>query len=172
MTTPPLFSWMIHSFIHSFTTSPPFQCVRGSVASCLCTLIVWLSEFSPASSCFAVIATFLPFLHHQDFREKHPQTRQMFFFSSLWLISTVWRFYNLVSQRLFREPQQETHGQSWFFCHVKSVKVSLVALPSLNSRKATGHRMPTQPFPAPTGCRMNQRVSASGGRSSGSGWSC
>lgn len=43
---------------------------------------------------------------------------------------------------------------------------------SLNSRRATGRQTPTQPSPAPTGCRTNPRASASGGRSSGSGWSC
>lgn len=58
------------------------------------------------------------------------------------------------------------------FSDLKSLKVTSSFFPLSPSRKATGRRTPTLPSPASTGCRTNPRVFASGGRSSGSGWSC
>lgn len=58
------------------------------------------------------------------------------------------------------------------FSDLKSLKVTSSFFPLFLSRKATGRRTPTLPSPASTGCRTNPRVFASGGRSSGIGWSC
>lgn len=86
------FFFLMHSFIHSQRNL--LFCVSVAlwhllpVASRLCRFLMWLFEFLPASSCCAVIATFLPFLLSQDFREKSPQTRWIFFFSFPWRISS------------------------------------------------------------------------------------